>query len=442
METLSVIGIGKLGLPTATCLANQGYKVIGVDQNLTLIQALNAGENHIFEPGLEDLMKSTQGHLEMTDNFGYAIENSQVTFIFVPTPSEGDGSYSSRYVETASEKIAEALKNKNSFHLVVIRSTILPGTTERKIKPLIENISEKKCGRGFGLCYNPEFLAIGKVINDFLNPDVVLIGESDSKSGELLSEIYRKVCNNNPPIVRTNIYNAELAKISLNTFITMKMSFANIIAELCEKIPGGDVDVISSILGFDSRIGRKYLTGGLAYGGPCFPRDNKAFASFSKEVGCKTSLPEVIDETNEDQINRIIHLVKRKLVKLKDKKVSILGLTYKPDSDIVEPSAPMEIAKALLEAGAILSIYDPAGMENARRALGENQVNYAGSAIECLAGTEFCILATPWPEFKTLSAQDFTDAMKKSVLLDCWRIFGRFEFSNKLEYMAIGLGSV
>ena len=440
METLSVIGMGKLGLPMAACLANRGYKVIGVDQNLDLVRAINAGENPIYEPGLEELMKSAQGYLETTCDFGYAIENSAVTFVFVPTPSEGDGSYSSRYVEAASEKIAEELKHKNSFHLVVIRSTILPGTTERRIKPLMESISGKKCGRGFGLCYNPEFLAIGKVISDFLNPDVILIGESEPKSGELLYEIYRKVCQNSPPIVRTNIYNAELAKISLNTFITMKMSFANIIAEVCEKIPGGDVDVISSVLGFDSRIGREYLTGGLAYGGPCFPRDNKAFASFSEEVGCKARLSEVIDEVNEDQINRIIHLVKRKLVKLKDKKVSILGLTYKPESDIVEPSASMEIARALLGSGAILSIYDPAGMGNARRVLGENRVKYASSARECLEGSELCILATPWPEFKTLSTRDFTSAMKKPVLLDCWRILDRSEFSNKLEYMAIGLG--
>ena len=439
-ETLSVIGMGKLGLPMAACLANRGYKVIGVDQNPDLVRAINAGQNPIYEPGLDDLMKSVQGHLETTDDFGYAIKNSVATFVFVPTPSEEDGSYSSRYVEVASENIAEELKNKNSFHLVVIRSTIIPGTTERKIRPLIENISEKKCGQGFGLCYNPEFLAIGKVISDFLNPDVVLIGESEPKSGELLSEIYRKVCQNSPPIVRTNIYNAELAKISLNTFITMKMSFANIIAELCEKIPGGDVDVISSVLGFDSRIGRKYLTGGLAYGGPCFPRDNKAFASFSEEVGCKARLPEVIDEVNAHQINRIIHLVKRKLVKLKDKKISILGLTYKPESDIVEPSASIEIVKALLEAGAILTIYDPAGLENARRILGENKVKYASSAIECLAGSEFCILATPWPEFKALSTEDFTNAMKEPVLLDCWRIFDRSKFSSKLEYMAVGLG--
>jgi UDPglucose 6-dehydrogenase len=310
----------------------------------------------------------------------------------------------------------------------------------KSIKPLIECISRKRCGEDFGLCYNPEFLAVGSVIRDFLNPDVVLIGESDPKSGELLSEIYRTVCHNSPPIVRTDIYNAELAKISLNTFITMKISFANIIAEICERIPAGDVDVVSRILGFDSRIGRKYLTGGLAYGGPCFPRDNRAFSSFTRRIGCKAKLPEVTDRVNMDQINRMINLVKQKLGHVKDKKVAFLGLTYKPNTDIVEPSAPVEIAKALLQEGAEVSVYDPSGTGNARRALGESNVKYADSAERCLVDAEFCILATAWEEFSNLKPEDFSNTMKKPALLDCWRIFDRTEFSKKLEYMAIGLG--
>ncbi len=440
MERLSVIGLGKLGLPMAACLAHRGHQVIGVDLNPALIQAVNEGITPIYEPGLADLIKNSQGRIKATDDFRYAIDNSEVTFVFVPTPSEEDGSFSTKYVEAASEGIAEALKSKDNFHLVVIRSTLLPGATEKVIKPIIENISGKKCGDEFGLCYNPEFLAVGSVIRDFLNPDMVIIGESESKSGKLLSQIYRGICQNNPPLVRTSIYNAELAKISLNAFITMKISFANIIAELCEQIPGGDVDVISTILGYDSRIGRKYLTGGLAYGGSCFPRDNKAFASFAKRVDCRAKIPEVVDEVNKDQISRVIHLVKRKLGKAENKKVAILGLSYKPDSDIVEPSASMEITRALLRAGARARVYDPAGMENARCTLGEGGVVYANSISECLTDTEFCILATPWQEFKNLKAEDFTSTMKKPVLLDCWRIFNRSEFSGKLEYMAIGLG--
>lgn len=440
MEKLSIIGLGKLGLSMAACLADKGYTVIGVDLNADIIRAVNERISPIYEPGIDDLMKKSQGRLSATSDYRYAIENSEITFIFVPTPSEDDGSFSTKYVEAASKNVAEVLKSKNAFHLVVIRSTVFPGATENVIKPLIENISGRRCSEDFGLCYNPEFLAVGSVIRDFLNPDVVLIGESDPKSGELLSGIYRIVCNNNPPIVRTTLYNAELAKMSLNTFITMKISFANIIAEICERIPGGDVDEVSRILGFDSRIGRKYLTGGLAYGGPCFSGDNKAFGLFARKIGCKAKLFETIDEVNKDQIDRIIHLVKQKLGKVKDKNIAILGLTYKPNTDVVEASPSIEIAKALSQEGARVSVYDPAGMENAKGVLGENDVKYADSAERCLWDAEFCILATPWDEFRGLKAEDFTNAMKKPVLLDCWRILDRSEFSKKLEYMAIGLG--
>ena len=441
MERLSIIGLGKLGLPMAACLAHKGYRVIGVDLNADIIQAVNEGRCPIYEPGVADLMRNSHECLSATSDYAYAIENSEITFIFVPTPSEEDGGFSTKYVEAASRNIAKVLKSKGTFHLVVIRSTVLPDTTENVVRPLIENISVRRCGEDFGLCYNPEFLAVGSVIRDFLNPDVVLIGESDPKSGELLSGIYRTVCNNNPPIVRTSINNAELAKISLNTFITMKIGFANTIAEICEKIRGGDVDVVSRILGLDSRIGRKYLTGGLAYGGPCFPKDNKAFVSFARKIGCEAKLPETTDRINIDQINRVIHLVKQKLEVVKDKKVAILGLTYKPGTDIVEPSAPIEIAKALLQEEARLSVYDPAGMANARIALGDSGIEYARSVQECLMDAELCILATPWEEFNNLKPEDFTNTMKRSRLLDCWRILDRSRFSQKLEYMAIGLGS-
>jgi len=438
MDGISVIGIGKLGLCMAACFAAKGYRVIGVDTNPIMIQAVNQGRSPIYEPGLAELMKGLPERLSATDDYKYALENSEITFIVVPTPSEKDGSFSTKYVELALRNIATNLKHKHDFHVVVVTSTVLPGVTENVVKPQLERISGKRCGVDFGLCYNPEFIALGSVIRDFVNPDVVLIGESDQRSGELLSEIYQVVCDNHPPIVRSTIYNAELAKISLNAFVTMKISFANTIAEICERIPGGDADIVSKVLGFDPRIGRKYLTGGISYGGPCFPRDNKAFSSFARKIGCRARLSEATDKINKEQINRIIYLLKQKLGEVKGKKVSILGLTYKPNTDIIEESASLEIAKALVRDGAIVAVYDPAGMENARGALGEG-VKYASSVGQCLEGAEFAILAVPWDEFKNLKPEDFIRTMKSPRLLDCWRVFGRSEFGKKLEYFAIGL---
>ena len=267
----------------------------------------------------------------------------------------------------------------------------------------------------------------------------VVIGESDPRSGEMLSRVYKTACENSPPIIRTTLDNAELAKISLNVFLTIKMSFANILAEMCERIPGGDVDVVSEILGKDRRIGRKFLTGALGYGGPCFPRDNKAFLAMAKEQSCRAEFSETAEEVNERQNERITELVRRKISGLKGKTVAILGLTYKPSTDIVEESDAIKIAKNMLMGKANLTVYDPAGMDNARKVLGKENIRYANSANDCLVGAEICILTTPWDEFKKLKPEDFISNMKKPVLLDCWRIFRRPEFIEKLDYFAVGL---
>lgn len=439
VERISVVGIGKLGLCLATCLAYKGYRVIGVDTNPEVLKTVNQGKPHFYEPKLAELMSKAEGHLSATDDYHYAISNSEVTFIVVPTSSTEEGGFSNHYVEAAARSIAQELKSKNNFHSVIIVSTVMPGTTEGVIKPLIEATSSKKCGEDFGLCYNPEFIALGNIIRGMLSPDFIIIGESDTRSGNTLDEVYQRACDNNPLVIRMTPVNAELAKIALNVYITMKISFANMMAELCEHIPGGDADAVSKALGADSRIGSKYLAGGLSYGGPCFPRDTKSLSFFAETVGCQAKLSQITEEVNKDQTNRIIRLIEQKLGGVKDKNIAILGLTYKPNTDVVEESASVKIAFSLKQKGARISVYDPAGMGNARKIL-EESVKYAQSVEECLTDADFCILATPWDEFKSLKAEDFTNTMKKPVLLDCWRVYDRSEFSKKLDYMAIGLG--
>lgn len=441
MKALSVIGIGKLGLPLAAYYAHKGYKVIGVDVNPAIIRAVNEGRPPIYEPGLDELMKGSHGRLSATDDYKSAIANSEITFITVPTPSEEHGGFSTKYVEVAAKNIAEVLKLKNAFHVVVITSTVLPGATETVIKPLLENVSGKKCGVNFGLCYNPEFIALGSVIKDLAAPDAVLIGESDPRSGELLVEVYKTVCDNNPPIVRTSFYNAEVAKLALNVFITTKITLANAFAEICEQLPGGDVDVVTKFLGLDSRIGRKYLTGGLGYGGPCFPRDNLAFIALAQQLNIQAWLQEATHRVNRHQNERIVKLIQRKLGDARGKTIALLGITYKPNTDVVEESASLETAKRLLEEGTSLRIYDPAGNDAARGVLGDKNVVYATSVRDCLEGAQLCILATPWEEFKGLTPEDFIAHMEKPLLLDCWRFFDQQKFAGKVDYFALGLNS-
>jgi UDPglucose 6-dehydrogenase len=439
MSSVSVIGLGKLGLPLAASLANKGYRVIGVDLNPKVIQAVNEGKSPYFEPGLSELIKSAGGNLTATDDYPLAIQNSEISFIVVLTPSEPDGSFSTKYVKSVIEKMGAELKQKHNFHLIVLTSTVLPGDTQNVIINALEKETGKKCGRDFGVCYSPEFIALGSVIRDFTNPDVVLIGESDTKSGDILSDIYHNVCQNNPPIVRTGIQNAELAKISLNAYVTMKITFANTLAEIAEKIPGGDADSISQLLGFDTRIGRKYLSGGLAFGGPCFPRDNKAFASIAKRLGGKATLASATDTANQEQVKRVVLLIEKTLGSTKGKKIAILGLTYKPNTDVVEESAAAKIALELIRQEAHVNVYDPAGMENAKKIIGYKNVTYSASISECLKDTGFCVLATPWNDFKSLKPEDFISAMKNAILLDCWRLFNRKDFGKQIKYLAIGI---
>ncbi|MFC1900285.1 UDP-glucose dehydrogenase family protein [Chloroflexota bacterium] len=436
-EAISVFGIGKLGFPIVACFASKGYKVIGYDPSPETVKAVNERKPNIHEPGLVELL-AQPGDLTATGDYKYAIENTDATFIVVPTPSQEDGSFSTRYAEAAAEQIAEGIKDKNTYHLVVLTSTVLPGATESRVKPILEKVSGKKCGADFGLCYSPEFIALGSVIRDFLNPDVILIGEYDKKSGDLIEEVYEKVCDNDPPKVRMAIQNAELAKISLNAYVTMKISFANTLSELCEQIPGGDSEAVSRMLGFDSRIGRKYLSGALAYGGPCFPRDNKAFSFFAGTLGKEALLAEATDKENEHQNERIVAMVRQSIGKAEGSRIAILGLTYKADTDVVEESAAVKIAEALAREGAALSVYDPAGMENAKKVLGEKNITYTGSVKECLKDADCCILATPWKEFQNLEPGDFIASMKQPMLIDCWRLYDKAVFSEKMQYDTIG----
>jgi len=438
IRRVSVIGLGKLGLPMAALFAQKGFKVIGVDANPEIVKLVNEKKCPIHEPGVPELLSKTKDELLATDEYKYATDTSEASFIVVPTPSEENGAFSTKFVEVAGKEIAENLRKKGDFHLIVLVSTVLPGATTR-LKELLEKGSGKKCGVDFGVCYSPEFIALGSVLRGLSSPDLILIGESDPRSGEILSQIYKRVCENDPPIVRTNFYNAELGKILLNAYVTMKISFANMMAEMCETIPGGDVDTVSRILGLDLRIGIKYLSGGLAFGGPCFPRDNRAVAYFAQTIGVDAKLPKTTHEMNLHQNRRIVELAKNALGNWEEKKIAILGLTYKPDTNVVEESASLEIAKALLEEGAEVYVYDPAGIDNARRVLGEKNIKYSDSIDECLKDAEFCILATPWNEFKNLKPEDFVKNMKKPALLDCWRIFDRSKFAQKLKYFAVGL---
>jgi UDPglucose 6-dehydrogenase len=422
----------------AAVLADKGFTVSGVDVNPEYVRAINEGRAPVEEePGLDELIRKNHQRLSATTDCEAAAVSADVTFMVVPTPSGPDGLFSLQFVDAALEPIGRALGSAGGFPLVVLSSTVIPGSCGGHVTPALERISGKKCGRDFGFCYNPEFIALGSVIRDMRNPDMILIGESDPRSGQILEDLYRRVCDNDPSFARMNFVNAELTKISVNTFVTTKISYANMLAEVCEKLPGADVDVVTAALGLDTRIGRKYLKGALGYGGPCFPRDNIAFASLARKRGVDPVLAEATDLVNRRQAPRLADLMLRLLPE--GGTAGILGLSYKPDTGIIEESQGVMLARALLDRGVPVVAYDPAAMPEARAALTGN-IRFAASVAECAATASVLAITTPWPEFMTLRPEHLNTSRGRPAIVDCWRLLWRAGFDAVADYVTLGVG--
>lgn len=436
MSTVSIIGLGKLGASMAAAIASRGMNVIGVDVNHSVVDLLNQGHAPVQEMGLEEMIAANKSRLRATLDHGDAILNSDLSFVIVPTPSDERGAFSLQYATWAFREIGRALRNKPDYHLVVLTSTVLPGSTRYGLLPILEMESGKSAGCDFGLCYSPEFIALGSVIRDFLNPDFTLVGELDARSGDALAACYGTIMANHPPCRRMSLENAELTKIAVNTYITTKITFANMLADLCQRIPGGDVDVVTEALGSDTRIGRKYLTGALGYGGPCFPRDNVALGFLARALGTRAELAETTDASNRGLAEKILVLL-RGVIK-HDVTVAVLGLAYKPRSHVIEESQGIYLARALSEAGARVVAFDPLANRGAHDVLRDHAV-LLESAHECLQQADVVLITTPDPVFRQLAAADFPVRSTPVTVVDFWRILaGPLAGASHLRYMPFG----
>jgi UDPglucose 6-dehydrogenase len=424
-RTYSIVGLGKLGASMAAAIAKRGGEVIGVDVSRRAVELVNEGHAPVQETDLEETIAANRERIRATMSHREAVLGSDVTFVIVPTPSDDRGAFSLQYAAWAFKEIGKALAEKDGWHLVVMTSTVLPGATRYGLIPILERASGKVCGRDFGVCYSPEFIALGSVIHDFLNPDFTLVGEFDERSGQVLEESYAEIMENHPVCRRMSIENAELTKISVNTYVTTKITFANMLADLCDRIPGGDVDVVTQALGSDVRIGRKYLTGALGYGGPCFPRDNVALSFIARAMGSRAELAETTDRSNRALAPRFAELLREQIAP--GSTVAVLGLAYKPFSHVVEESQGVALARSLLKAGMRVVAYDPLAMEAARTELPE--VVFLDSARACLTEADVAVVTTSDPEFQLLSAADFEQALAaegresgEMMVVDFWRI--------------------
>ena len=440
-KQISIIGLGYVGLCTAIGFAHKGYTVIGIEKDLEKIVSINEGKPPFYEPRLEILLKNVikKGYFSAFSNVETAIKKTNVTFVTVGTPSNTDGSINLKQIKKSAIDIGKALKKKDDYHLMVVKSTVVPGTTENIFKPLLEEYSSKTCGSDFGLCMNPEFLREGSAVYDAQNPDRIVIGEYDKKSGDMLQTLYQGLFEKEPPIIRTNLPTAELIKYANNAFLATKISYINCISNICEKIIGADVSVIAAGIGLDQRINPHFLNAGLGYGGSCFPKDVKAIIAFSTKLGYRPILLESTHIVNEEQAKNAVEKAKKNLKELKGKAIAILGLAFKPDTDDMREARSIPIINQLLREGAKITAYDPVAIPTAKSIFG-NKINYATSAINCLRDSDCCILVTEWNEFKQLKPDDFKQHMRQPILIDGRRIYNPTEYRKKLKFEAIGLG--
>jgi UDPglucose 6-dehydrogenase len=438
VNSVSIIGLGKLGSPMAACFAARGFKVHAVDLDAAKVDAINAGQAPVHEPGLAELIREGANNLKASLDCQAAVRESDVTFVIVATPSESGGGFSLQFALPTCQSIGNALRHKSAYHLVVITSTVMPGSTAGEIRAVLERASGKRCGRDFGLCYSPEFIALGTVIRDFYHPDFLLIGECDSRAGETLTGIYKHVCKNVPAVARMNFINAEITKLAVNTYITTKISYANMLARLCEKLPDADVNVVTNALGLDTRIGAKYLKGAVSYGGPCFPRDNRALAALAASVGASSGLAEATDRFNRAQIKSVAEIVHRH--RLGNAPIAVLGLTYKPNTDVTEEAFGLLLAQELAATGVPVIVYDPAA-DFRRATAAAGNIRFAKSAEECIAASGVVVLATPWQEFSDLANENWLSSDAIRTVIDCWRSLAHLQNVEGINYVRLGCGT-
>jgi UDPglucose 6-dehydrogenase len=442
-QNISVLGIGYVGLCTAVGFASKGYNVIASTHDAEKAAKINKGIPPFHEPNLQKLLEETvqNGHLTcLTNQTEKAVLETDLTFNAVGTPSRPDGSIDLQFIEASTRETGKALKQKSTYHVVVIKSTVVPGTTQDVVKPILEKESKKKCGSGFGLCMSPEFLRQGSAFKDTMHTDRIVIGEYDKKSGDSLENLYKDFYGENtPPTIRTTLSTAELIKYASNSLLATKISFINTMANLCEKIPGADIKTVAKAMGLDKRIGPLFLNAGLGYGGSCFPKDVKALIAHSKNLGYRLELLEAVESVNKAQPLKAVEFCKELLGNLKGKRIAILGLAFKADTDDMREARAIPIINQLLKEGANVTAYDPVAVPIAKTIF-ENKIQYASSATACLKSADCCILVTEWDEFKKLKPEDFTKNMKQPVLIDGRRIYDPEEFSKKMKFTAIGLG--
>ncbi|MFI4996608.1 MAG: UDP-glucose dehydrogenase family protein [Hyphomicrobiales bacterium] len=430
---VAMIGSGYVGLVSGACFADFGHVVTCVDKDAGKIAALQRGEMPIFEPGLAELVAANvEGHrLAFTTDLAEAVRRADTVFIAVGTPSRrGDGHADLTYVYGAAREIAAAL---DGYTVIVTKSTVPVGTGDE-----VERIvRETRPDAAFALVSNPEFLREGAAISDFKRPDRIVIGTEDKRAREVMTELYRPLFLNEPPIVATSRRTAELIKYAGNAFLATKITFINEIADLCEKL-GANVQEVARGIGLDNRIGAKFLHAGPGYGGSCFPKDTLALIKTAKDHGAPVRIVETVVSVNEERKRAMAHKVIAACGgEVRGKTIALLGLTFKPNTDDMREAPSLAIVSILQQAGAKVRAYDPEGMEQARSVLGE--VEYSADAYSCVENADALVIVTEWDAFRALDLARIKALLREPLIVDLRNIYRPEEMRRRgFTYVSVG----
>lgn len=392
---ISIIGCGYVGLVTGACLAKLGNRVVCVDVDKKKVEMISQALSPIYEDGLDKLLSSYKDKIKATTDYNFAVNESDVTFICVGTPSKNDGTINLKHITSASTRLGKSLRNKKGFHVVVVKSTVLPGTTEEIVKPIIEKESGKTAFKDFGLASNPEFLREGNAVKDFFNADRIVIGVKDQKTKEMFDRLYSSF---DCPKFFTDIKTSEMIKYVSNAFLSTKISFANEIGNTCKKL-GIDTYKVFEGVGLDHRINPAFFRAGIGFGGSCFPKDVRALIAKADEIGSETRILKSVIDVNKEQPKKLTELLQNHLTSLKNKKIGVLGLAFKPNTDDTRDSRAIPIVETLIENEVNVVAYDPMAMDNFKKLF--PQIEYANSCKEVL-DSDAVLIVTEWKDFNDL----------------------------------------
>lgn len=437
MIRIAIIGTGYVGLVTGACLADVGFEVVCVDIDHNKIEQLKKGISPIYEPGLEEILTRTieRGKLKFSTDIVSVLPEVDVLFSAVGTPPGADGSADLQYVLTVAETIG---KHMDKYLLVITKSTVPVGTAQLVKKTIQKELDQRGVDIDFDIASNPEFLKEGNAIQDFMRPDRIVVGVENGRARSYFEKIYKPFILNGHPVIFTDIASAEMIKYAANAMLATRISFMNEMANLCELV-GADISMVREGIGSDSRIGKKFLYAGIGYGGSCFPKDVKAIIQTADQLGYSLELVKAVERINERQKLVLFNKLHRYYNgDLKGKKIAVLGLSFKPNTDDLREAPSLVIIEELLKHGARVQVYDPIAMPKAKLQLGD-RVTYMNSIEETIQESEALLLVTEWTQFRTLSPKTLTELMKHPLLIDGRNIYDPEEMRNGgVIYFGIG----